>query len=85
MNGIANRKKEILSDSLNVFGATNLLENISIDIYDDKKIEDLKNDFKAIGLIAVLYRKSGNVWVKITLTDEWSLRMQNTEGESLGV
>ncbi len=84
-NGNMRGNTKLLRASLNVFAVTNLHENIAIKIFDDKKIAEIKNDFEKIGLTAVLYRKSGNVWVKISLTDEWSLRMQNTEGENFSV
>ena len=78
-------KFNILSSYVKIFAVTGLREATSMKIFEDKKIGELKNDFKSIGLVIVLYRKSGNVWVKASLTDDWSLKMQNAAGENFNV
>lgn len=77
-----NEKPVNLTPSLKIFNVTNLRERISIDFSGDKKLLELKNEFQKIGLTVVIYRKSGNVWVKTSLTEDWSLQMQNTAGKN---
>ena len=56
---------------------------ISIDINADITVAELENQFADIGLIAEVFRKSGNVWIETSLTNNWSLQQQNTEGEEI--
>ena len=35
------------------------------------------------GLSVQVFRKSGNLWIETSLTDNWSLEKQNTEGKLL--
>ena len=35
------------------------------------------------GLGVQVFRKSGNVWLETTVTDSWTLKEQNDQGESL--
>ena len=45
---------------------------------------ELEKNFREIyGLSIGVYRKSGNVWLPSTTTDEWSLYEQNKQGEIL--
>lgn len=55
-----------------------------VDINIDKKmtVEKLEDEFyKKAGLSVQVYRKSGNVWIQTSLTDDWTLEQQNSEGE----
>lgn len=53
-----------------------------IDIDGQKTVSELENDFKKLlGLSVKLYRKSANMWIQTTLTNNWSLKKQNEEGE----
>ncbi len=56
----------------------------SVDIDPARRVEEVEDDFfKKLGLMVRIYRKSGNLWIETTLTDNWSLRRQNHEGEQL--
>ncbi|MBC8047225.1 MAG: hypothetical protein H7Y00_10545 [Fimbriimonadaceae bacterium] len=77
-----NERPEMLSPALKLSAFVNGRENIYINLNEDKKVFELKNDFKNIGLAIVIYRISGNVWVKTSLTEDWSLQMQNTAGKN---
>ncbi len=35
------------------------------------------------GLSAQLFRKSGNIWLEATITDNWTLRQQNDHGREI--
>jgi hypothetical protein len=54
-----------------------------INIEENKTVFELENDFLSIGLYAEIFRKSGNVWVETSLTNNWTLQHQNAEAEEL--
>ena len=39
--------------------------------------------FSKFGLAAQVFRKSGNVWLETSATDNWTLLQQNNEGAEL--
>lgn len=46
------------------------------------------NDFEELflskfGICMQVFRKSGNIWLETTSTDDWTLEQQNEEGKSL--
>ncbi len=56
----------------------------TIDISKQRTVAQLEEDFKEfLGLKAEVYRKSGNSWIETSLTDNWTLEQQNSEGEFL--
>lgn len=58
-----------------------IIEN-KIDIDKQRTVAQLKKDFKELcGLTAEVFRKSGNVWIETSLTDDWTLEHQNREAE----
>jgi hypothetical protein len=42
-----------------------------------------RNFEEQIGVLAFIFRKSGNVWIETIFTDNWTLEQQNKEGEQL--
>jgi hypothetical protein len=55
-----------------------------ISFTNDMKVVDLESLFKnKYGLHVQVFRKSGNIWLETTATDEWTLKQQNDEGHSL--
>lgn len=42
-----------------------------------------KSFFKKFGLCIQIFRKSGNMWLETSATDDWTLHQQNEEGEQL--
>ena len=51
---------------------------------DDTIVGDFEQlFFKNFGLCIQVFRKSGNVWLETSATDNWSLETQNEEGKSL--
>src|SRR4051812_25809883 len=54
----------------------------NIDINKKRTVAELKRDFKEkYGLTAEVFRKSGNVWIETSLTEDWTLEQQNSEAE----
>lgn len=60
-------------------------KNSIIDLGSSRTVQQIKSDFnQATGLIARVFRKSGNVWIETSLTDDWTLERQNAEGQIIG-
>jgi len=45
----------------------------------------LEDQFENIGLIAEVFRRSGNVWIETILTNNWTLGQQNPEGGEISL
>lgn len=57
-----------------------------LQIRDDMTVSDLEaRFFDDFGLSAQIFRKSGNVWLETSATDNWTLRQQNEEGAELSL
>lgn len=55
-----------------------------ITLSDNLTVNELENIFEnKFGLHAQVFRKSGNVWLETSSTDDWTLKQQNEEGKSL--
>lgn len=55
-----------------------------IDIEDDMKVNELERTFREKCNLAVqVLRKSGNLWLETSMTDNWSLGQQNNHGREL--
>ena len=56
----------------------------NIEIEEDMKVSDLENLFKNKFRLAVqVFRKSGNLWLETTMTDNWTLLQQNNHGREI--
>ncbi|HEY8659508.1 MAG TPA: hypothetical protein VIL78_10750 [Hanamia sp.] len=56
----------------------------SIDISKYLTVAELEMDFfNKFGIALQVSRKSGNIWIETSLTDDWTLEMQNNQGEEL--
>lgn len=55
------------------------------EIYFDPmmKVSELEALLSKVGLPAQVFRRSGNVWIETSLTNDWTLAQQNYEGELL--
>jgi glycerol-3-phosphate O-acyltransferase len=38
-----------------------------------------------LGLLSLIYRKSGSMWIETSLTEDWSLERQNHEAEQMSI
>ncbi len=51
-------------------------------IYPEMTVAELEQQFlQRYGLEPIILRKSGNVWIEASITDDWTLEEQNTQGE----
>lgn len=55
-----------------------------IDIKPEMKVKDLEKKFKEdFSLSVQVFRRSGNVWLQTSMTDDWTLRQQNEHGREI--
>lgn len=53
-----------------------------IPVKNEMKVKEIENAIdEAYGLRAQIFRRSGNVWLETTVTNNWSLEEQNRQGE----
>ncbi len=61
-----------------------LLHEGQMSITPSMTVTELEQEFEKIyGLHIQVFRKSGQVWLETSVTDGWTLDMQNKQGESL--
>ncbi|MBK9108430.1 MAG: hypothetical protein IPM92_08660 [Saprospiraceae bacterium] len=54
----------------------------NLEIHPYNSVAHLEKSFEEIfGLYAQVFRKSGELWIETTVTDDWTLEKQNTEAE----
>jgi hypothetical protein len=82
LNNKPAQKAEKIDPSQKIKLVGKINEHNNIDISKQRTVAQLEKDFKELfGVKAQVYRKSGNYWVETTLTDDWTLEQQNTEGQ----
>jgi hypothetical protein len=60
--------------------------NYYLSVNKQRTVAQVKKDLKELfGLTAEVFRKSGNVWIETSFTDDWTLEQQNNEGELLSL
>lgn len=59
--------------------------NGEVNILPTMTVKELEQFFlNRYGLFVQVFRKSGNVWLETTVTDDWTLEQQNAQGEEMG-
>ena len=62
---------------------TQFTQEFTINISSNKTIKELEKECASLGLRGQIYRKSGNVWIETSFTNDWTLQHQNYEGEQI--
>ena len=58
----------------------------ALDINSNRTVTEISTEVKkALGIVVQVFRKSGNVWNEISVTDGWTLASQNAAGESISL
>lgn len=56
----------------------------AVALSDTMSVSDLENAFMdQFGLSVQVFRRSGNLWLETTMTDNWTLRQQNEHGKEI--
>jgi hypothetical protein len=81
----AGSSKKFIKHSSKTLGECRTIHNAgSITISENMTVTELEQRFGDVyGLGVQVFRKSGNVWLETTVTDGWTLKEQNDQGESL--
>jgi hypothetical protein len=60
--------------------------NGNVIVEDLMSVIDLEKAFMdQFGLMAQVYRKSGNIWLETSITDRWTLKQQNDLGREITI
>jgi hypothetical protein len=74
----------LLAETLKVDEAWKTKEPGEIKVEDETKVKELEKSFlEKFGLAIQVFRKSGNLWLETTMTDNWSLKQQNDHGKEI--
>ncbi len=76
-------KAEKINPEERVKKISRIHDHHSINIESSRTVADVEQEFwDSFGLSAQVFRKSGNLWIETSLTDNWTLDKQNKIGES---
>jgi hypothetical protein len=82
--GGASPKSQLVNDSKKIGECRTIHKQGSITIVPSMIVSYLEQLFNDIyGLSVQVFRKSGNAWLETTVTDSWTLKEQNDQGEEL--
>ena len=82
--GGGSAKKFIKHGSKTIAECRTIHNSGTITITPEMTVTDLEQRFGDVyGLGVQVFRKSGNVWLETTVTDGWTLKQQNDQGEAL--
>ncbi len=77
-------KKEMITENPKMHHVTEKIERNHIEFHDTTSVQDVEQlVWDAFGLSVQVFRKSGNLWLETTVTDQWSLAYQNEQGREL--
>ena len=80
----ASARKLIKHSSITLGECRAIHEKGNITITPNMKVSSLEEDFASVyGLGVQVLRKSGKIWLVTTVTDGWTLKEQNAQGEEL--
>lgn len=74
-------KSKMFSHEKKIGSIRKLHKNGKLKVTKSETVNTLENDlWNNYGLSAQIFRKSGNLWIETSLTDNWTLEQQNREG-----
>ncbi|MDB5245641.1 MAG: hypothetical protein JWQ40_35 [Segetibacter sp.] len=80
--GVFSLKKHMVSPESSMSKITHLPTPIQLNVAEYRTVAEVEKDCtEFLGLSMQVFRKSGNVWNVISLTDSWTLESQNNAGE----
>jgi hypothetical protein len=79
-----NAKRDLMSPADSAKVLSTQKENENLLISEDMTVTELEQLLSHyFGLSAQVFRKSGRSWLETTVTDDWTLRRQNDQGNEL--
>lgn len=80
--GVLSLKKHSINPQNSIGKITNLTSTFKLNVDEDRTVAEIEKECRELlGLSIQVFRKSGNVWNVISLTDGWTLESQNKAGE----
>lgn len=75
-------KQLIINTNKTLAECRTIFKSGDITITPEMTVSELEKSFTDIyGLYTQVFRKSGNIWLVTTITDNWTLNEQNQQGE----
>jgi hypothetical protein len=76
--------KQIIPGNKKLGENLQIIQDGEIAIEEEMKVNELEKFFKDHFNLAVqVFRKSGNLWLETTMTDNWTLQQQNNHGREI--
>ncbi len=76
--------QQIIASNRRIGDSQLAIKDGDIQIDDEMKVSELERLFKENFKLAVqVFRKSGNLWLETTMTDNWTLSRQNNHGREI--
>ncbi len=80
---VGSRKENLIPANLQLKDCRKKHNEGTIELEPETTVAQLEKQFQEIfGLYIQVFRKSGNVWIETTVTDDWTFAKQNDEAES---
>lgn len=85
VNG-TNPKSDLINSDLTLKQLHARHSKDSFEITEDMPVSEVEQLFqKCFGISAQVFRKSGRSWLETSVTDDWTLKRQNDEGQELSM
>ena len=80
--GIIDIKQPNISKDKTLAEISTITKESQVTVLPEMTVIELENNIKEqFGVNLQVFRKSGNVWLQTSLTDSWTLKEQNHQGE----
>ena len=76
--------RQILPHNKRIVDGQTAVTDGDIEVNSQMKVKELEKIFKdQFSLVAHVFRRSGNLWLETTMTDDWTLGQQNEHGREI--
>jgi len=76
--------RQILPHNKRIVDGQAAVTDGDIEVNSQMKVKELEKIFKdQFSLVAHVFRRSGNLWLETTMTDDWTLGQQNEHGREI--
>ena len=76
--------RQILPNNKRIVDGQTAVTDGDIEVNSQMKVKELEKIFKdQFSLVAHVFRRSGNLWLETTMTDDWTLGQQNEHGREI--
>ena len=83
-SGKKDKYHRLTDTAMKVENITPSMHEGAIQLSDNMTVSNLEDTFKnRFGLEVQVFRKSGNLWLETTKTDDWTLKVQNDHGREI--